>query len=240
MTPPIVSSTFDIAHWFFQRGELDRIFVSPLKLQRLLYLAQSRYAGQHDGAPLMPSVFVVSEVGPLEPNLYRAIEHEPPKVSVHDLPEKIMAFVESIWRTYGSREIEALNREAMRDTAFKEAERVSGLAAIIDLDAMCRHYTPSKKPYRSTRFLTNCPTIFRILLPISSLPRAMRRATSVPMGTLTKTPRRTAVKSPPPHGFLALRRELADHEHVVARRFAADLMRWQCQSRHPLGAERVF
>ena len=145
MTPPIVSSTFDIAHWFFQRGELDRIFVSPLKLQRLLYLAQSRYAGQHDGAPLMPSVFVVSEVGPLEPNLYRAIEHEPPKVSVHDLPEKIMAFVESIWRTYGSREIEALNREAMRDTAFKEAERVSGLAAIIDLDAMCRHYTPSKK-----------------------------------------------------------------------------------------------
>ncbi|HJN61437.1 MAG TPA: hypothetical protein QF630_10380 [Alphaproteobacteria bacterium] len=83
---PIVSSTFDIVHWFLQRGELSHVYVSPLKLQRLLYLAQASYAGQHDGAPLMPSIFVVSEVGPLEPNIYRAIEHEPPKVSVHDLP----------------------------------------------------------------------------------------------------------------------------------------------------------
>ena len=48
---PIVSSTFDIAHWFLQRGELNRTYVSLLKLQRLLYLAQSHYAGQHDGAP---------------------------------------------------------------------------------------------------------------------------------------------------------------------------------------------
>jgi uncharacterized phage-associated protein len=39
MTPPIVSSTFDIAHWFLQRGEMERIFVSPLKLQRLFYLS---------------------------------------------------------------------------------------------------------------------------------------------------------------------------------------------------------
>lgn len=145
MTPPIVSSTFDIAHWFLQRGEMERIFVSPLKLQRLFYLSQARYAGEHDGAPLMPSVFVVSEVGPLEPNIYRAIEHEPPKVSVHDLPEKIMAFVESIWQTYGSQELEALTRLAMQDPAFKEAESVSGLAAIIDLDAMRRHHTPSKE-----------------------------------------------------------------------------------------------
>ena len=66
---PIVSSTFDIAHWFLQRGELGRVFVSPLKLQRLLYLAQANYAGRHDGVPLMPSLFVVSEVGPFEPNI---------------------------------------------------------------------------------------------------------------------------------------------------------------------------
>ena len=76
---PIVSSTFDIAHWFLQRGELSRTFVSPLKLQRLLYFAQAQYAGQHGGASLMLSVFVVSEVAPLD---YRANEHEPPKVSV--------------------------------------------------------------------------------------------------------------------------------------------------------------
>ena len=142
---PIVSSTFDIAHWFLQRGELSRTYVSPLKLQRLLYLAQSHYAGQHDGAPLMPSLFVVSEVGPLEPNLYRAIEHEPPKVSVRDLPEEITSFVESIWRQYGARPIDALNRLVLQDPAYKEAEMTTGVQAIIGLDAMRRHYAASRK-----------------------------------------------------------------------------------------------
>ena len=142
---PIVSSTFDIAHWILQRGELSRTFVSPLKLQRLLYLAQAFYAGQHDGAPLMPSVFVVSEVGPLESNIYRAIEHQPPKVSVRDLPEEIMEFVGSILQKYGARQIDALNRLMMQDPAFMEAETTSGLQAIIGLDAMRRHYAPSNK-----------------------------------------------------------------------------------------------
>ena len=95
----------------------------------MLYLAQAGYAGQHDGAPPIPSVFVVSEAGSLESNIYRAIEHEPPKVSVHGLPEKIMAFVEFIWRTYGVREIEVLYRLAAQGPAVKETESVSGLAA---------------------------------------------------------------------------------------------------------------
>ena len=86
---------------------------------------------------------VVSEVGPLEPNLYRAIEHEPPKVSVRDLPEEITAFVESIWRSYGVRPIDALNRLVMQDPAFKEAEITGGIQSIIGLDAMLRHYTAS-------------------------------------------------------------------------------------------------
>jgi len=141
---PIVSSTFDIAHWFLQRGELSRTFVSPLKLQRLLYLAQAQYAGQHGGTPLMPSVFVVSEVGPLEPNIYRAIEHEPPKVSVREIPEDIMEFVEAIWQEYGTRSIEDLNRLVARDPAYKEAEMTRGMQSMIGLDAMFRLYEPPK------------------------------------------------------------------------------------------------
>ena len=141
---PIVSSSFDIAHWFLQRGELSRTFISPLKLQRLLYFAQAYYAGRHDGRPLMPSLFVVSEVGPLEPNIHRAIEHEPPKISVRELPEEIMDFVEMIWEKYGMRPIDALNRLIMQDPAFKEIEARDGLQAIIDLEAMRRHYAPKK------------------------------------------------------------------------------------------------
>ena len=141
---PIVSSTFDIAHWFLQRGELARTFISPLKLQCLLYLSQAYYAGLHKGQPLMPSVFVVSEVGPLEPNIHRAIEHEPPKVSVRDIPEEVMDFAEMIWGKYGSTKIDALNRLVMRDLAFKEAEMEEGMQVIISLDAMQRYYAPRK------------------------------------------------------------------------------------------------
>ena len=93
----------------------------------------------------MPPLFVVSEVGPLEPNLYRAIEHESPKVSVRDLPEEITAFIETIWRIYGARPIDSLNRLVMQDRAYKEAKMTGGIRAIIGLDAMCRHYTASRK-----------------------------------------------------------------------------------------------
>ena len=94
----------------------------------------------------MPSVFVVSEVEPLESNIYRAIKHEPPKVSVHGLPERFMTSVEFVWRTYGGREVEVLIRMATQGPAFKETTSVSGLAEITDLDAMPRHHTLSKKP----------------------------------------------------------------------------------------------
>ncbi len=141
---PNVSSTFDIVHWFLQRGELGQVYISPLKLQRLLYLAQAYYAGQHDGQPLMPSVFVVGEVGPLEPNIHRAIEHEAPKVSVRDIPEETMDFVKMIWSKYGTRKIDALNRLVMQDPAYKETEERDGLQAVIGLDIMQRHYAPGK------------------------------------------------------------------------------------------------
>ena len=154
---PIVSSTFDIAHWFLQRGELGQVYISPLKLQRLLYLAQAYYAGQYDGQPLMPSILVVSEVGPLEPNIHRAIEHEPPKVSVRDIPEETMDFVEMIWSKYGERKIDALNRLVLQDPAFRETEARDGLQAIIGLDVMQRHYTPKKAAKPAQRIPERLP-----------------------------------------------------------------------------------
>ena len=52
--------------------------MSRLKLQSLLYLAQAGYADWSDGRPLIPSNFVVREVGPLGSNTYCAIEHDLP------------------------------------------------------------------------------------------------------------------------------------------------------------------
>jgi hypothetical protein len=45
----------------------------------------------------MPSVFVVSEVGSVGPNIHCAIEHELPKVLVRDIPQETLDFVEMVW-----------------------------------------------------------------------------------------------------------------------------------------------
>jgi len=98
---PAVSSSFDIASWFLEESKKQRAYLSPLKIQRMLYLAQAFFAGNHDGRALMPAVFVVSEVGPIEPNLFRVFEHEQPTVSVRELEPEIDQFLHSIWKKYG-------------------------------------------------------------------------------------------------------------------------------------------
>jgi uncharacterized phage-associated protein len=136
---PAVSSSYDVANWFHERSQERRLYLSPLKIQRLLYLAQAEYAGATHGQALMPSVFVVSEIGPIEPNLHRAFEHGPPTVSVRDITAEVVDFLTGVWNQFGMKSVETLNRMVMLDPAFKEAER-QGLMAVINLDTMQRHY----------------------------------------------------------------------------------------------------
>jgi len=136
---PAVSSSFDIASWFLEESKKQRAYLSPLKIQRMLYLAQAFFAGNHDGRALMPAVFVVSEVGPIEPNLFRVFEHEPPTVSVRELEPEIDQFLHSIWKKYGGRPVDALSRLVTLDPAYQEADS-GGLGNVVELDMMKRHF----------------------------------------------------------------------------------------------------
>lgn len=143
---PAVSSSYDVANWFFERSQQRRSYLSPLKIQRLLYIAQAEYAGATQGRALMPSVFIVSEIGPIEPNLHRAFEHGPPTVSVRDIEPAVVEFLMGVWNQFGVKSVETLNRLVMLDPAFKEAER-QGLTTVIDLDSMQRHNAqPEEQP----------------------------------------------------------------------------------------------
>jgi uncharacterized phage-associated protein len=145
---PAAASSFDIADWFIRQAKRERVHLSPLKLHRLLYLAQATYAGNANGEALMPSMFVVSDLGPLEPNLYRAFEHGTPKVSVRDPAERVRTFLQLIWSEYGGEPIETLNRVVAADPAFSEAE-ARGTGVEISLDAMrLHHQKPDEQPAR--------------------------------------------------------------------------------------------
>jgi hypothetical protein len=87
------------------------------------------------GQTLMPSVFVASELGPIEPNIYRAFEHGTPKVIVHDPSEKARSFLLMVWEKYGHQPIEALNRLLNSDAAFEQA-RSAGIGTEIPRAAM--------------------------------------------------------------------------------------------------------
>ena len=138
---PMVASSFDIASWFLERSKKHRLYLSPLKVQRLLYLAQAFYAGNHQGRALMPSRFVVSEVGPIEPNLVRVFEHGAPTVTIKELPKSVCAFLDTIWDKYGTRPVDALSRLTSLDPAYHEAQE-SGPLTEITRDMMERHYGP--------------------------------------------------------------------------------------------------
>ncbi|MGD9536055.1 MAG: Panacea domain-containing protein [Alphaproteobacteria bacterium] len=142
---PAVATSFDVADWFIRRSKLERVQLSPLKLHRLMYLAHAAYTGANNGEALMPSVFVASELGPIEPNLYRAFEHGTPKVIVHDPSERVRSFLLIIWERYGHQPIEALNRLLANDAAFEQA-RAEGVGTEISRAAMRPLDEPAAPP----------------------------------------------------------------------------------------------
>lgn len=54
--------------------ELRDWSVSNLELQKILYLAQMYYLGQHDGAPLIREKFEAWDYGPVVPELYHHVK----------------------------------------------------------------------------------------------------------------------------------------------------------------------
>ena len=67
-------SSFDVAHWFVEYARGEDGYLQAQKLQRLLWLAQGEYARAYHGRKLMPTIFIAHELGPVEPNVYRAFE----------------------------------------------------------------------------------------------------------------------------------------------------------------------
>ena len=64
--------------------------LSNLELQKILYLAQMFYMGEHDGEPLVPGHFEAWDYGPVHPTLYHEAKifgSSPVKNIFHSVPE---------------------------------------------------------------------------------------------------------------------------------------------------------
>ena len=118
-----VDSTFDVVVWLVARARADRTELAPIKLQRLLFLAQAYFAGSTHGEQLMPSQFITSSAGPLEPNVARIRDLETPMIEVQELRKPISDFLEGIWQAFGAMPIDRLDQTVMSANPVAAAMR---------------------------------------------------------------------------------------------------------------------
>lgn len=120
--PAAVDSAFEIAFWFTDQALKANEYLQPQKLQRLLFLSQSYYAVAYGGRKLMPAHFVADELGPVEPNIYKAFSKGRPNLDVDLflLPE-IEEFLLSIWRRFGHHSVDHLTRIVKKSVAYRQA-----------------------------------------------------------------------------------------------------------------------
>ncbi|NQV48142.1 MAG: hypothetical protein HQ504_10215 [Rhodospirillaceae bacterium] len=134
--PTAVESTFDIALWFSDTALEENEYLQPQKLHRLLFLSQAYYSVAFNGQKLMPAIFVAEEMGPIEPNVYKAFIKGRPNIDPElFLPEDIENFLGGIWRRFGQYSPERLGKLCKETIAYKQAFKKARRAEIT-LEAM--------------------------------------------------------------------------------------------------------
>ena len=96
-----ITSIFDAAKWFLTIAEEEGTYLSPLKLNCLLYLSQAYYAAAKPGMKLMPAHFVAHDLGPVDPNLYRVMEQRNLNIFYEKITGEALLLVKGIWKKYG-------------------------------------------------------------------------------------------------------------------------------------------
>jgi uncharacterized phage-associated protein len=114
-------SSFDVALWFVEYARGEAGYLQAQKLQRLLWLAQGEYARAYHGRKLMPTIFVAHELGPVEPNVYRAFELGRPEIPDVLLPVEVEDFLIRIWGRFGHHATEHLNMIVRGHSVYREA-----------------------------------------------------------------------------------------------------------------------
>jgi uncharacterized phage-associated protein len=153
--PSAVDSVFEVAFWFSDRALNDNEYLQPIKLQYLMFLAQSYFAVAYEGKRLVPAIFVAEVVGPIEPSVYQTFTRGRPSLDVPiNLNDDVQSFVDSIWRRFGHHSADYLAKLCRRNPAYKSALK-RGRRAEIDLTEMRESFIVS----------TETPAIDTIIKP---------------------------------------------------------------------------
>ena len=147
---PATPTSFDVAIWFLDKARAEDTYLQPRKLQCLLFLAQAHYAAAYKGRVLMPSFFIMDDAGPMDPNLYRALEKGRPEVSEKPLEKEITQFLNAVWRRYRTADALRLDQLITRQGVGEDAicDRDNGEITIAAMQRMFGKPdgSPSRRP----------------------------------------------------------------------------------------------
>lgn len=141
---PGTESVFDVAEWFLDTALNDGEYLQPMKMQYLMYLSQGYYAALTKGSKLIPSLFVASQRGPVEPNTYRLYAVTRPPLTRQPMTAEISAFLQTIWKRFGSYSTDYLGRLVSEHEPYAHAF-AQGENSEIDHTDMMNFYLQGRK-----------------------------------------------------------------------------------------------
>ena len=102
MDAAITKSPLDVAYWFFNRAEQDKVHIDAQKLHHLLFFAQIKYTQFFKTGMLMPCLFLCDEEGFFEPTLKSIFDQGIPFMPPAKFDLQISDFLEEIWQEFGT------------------------------------------------------------------------------------------------------------------------------------------
>ena len=139
-----ITSIFDAAKWFLTIAEEEGSYLSPLKLNCLLYLSQAYYAAAKPGMKLMPAHFVAHDLGPIDPNLYRVMEQRNLNIFYEKITGEALLLIKGIWKKYGKIPCDDLVNLLKSQLPYKKSYSVKIRNNEIPLPLMAEFYGAGK------------------------------------------------------------------------------------------------
>lgn len=117
-----VETVFDVAAWLMDHALNDNEYLQPMKMHRLLYLSHGYFGVAYHGRKMSPAIFLATDTGPIEPNVFRAFEQGRPAFYLNtQLDKGVQNFLDNIWRRFGSYSADKLAEISMKTQAYQTA-----------------------------------------------------------------------------------------------------------------------
>ena len=102
-----------------EQATQDEVHLQPMRLQRLLFLAQLVFAERNQGAMLMPANFLVRNKLPVEANVFRVFEGGHPLLGRAHVPGHVAVFLDEIWQQRTMVSIRGIEQALLGNAAYR-------------------------------------------------------------------------------------------------------------------------